>query len=302
MSARLALGPVFFNWDAEAWRDFYFRIADEAPVDVVYIGEVVCSKRLPLLAPHLEPVMQRLRRAGKEVALSSLALIANEREAVAMRGLCDGGALVEANDMGLARRLAGRPHVLGPFVNIYNESTLAYFARNGALRACLPPELPAASIERMAAGTPIELEVLVFGRLPLAISARCFHARVHDLHKDACQFACGQDPNGLPVETLDHEPFLAINGTQVLSHACCALLGELGWLGRAGIVVFRLSPMAIEMPAVARIYRDVTDGRLDPDEALAMLRETAPDFVFANGFIHGTEGRAFERAALPGGE
>jgi len=299
MSARLALGPVFFNWQADAWRDFYFRIADEAPVDIVYVGEVVCSKRLPFVAPHLESVTQRLQRAGKEVALSSLALIANEREAATMRELCSGDTLVEANDMGLTRQLAGRPHVLGPFVNIYNESTLAYFARNGAIRACLPPELPATSIERIAGAAAIELETLVFGRLPLAISARCFHARVHDLHKDACQFACDRDPNGLAVETLDDEPFLAINGTQVLSHACYALLGELGWLSRAGIEVFRLSPMAVEMPTVARIFRDVADGQLDPDEAMSMLSEAAPDFIFANGFIHGAEGRVFSRVALP---
>ncbi|HUI94161.1 MAG TPA: U32 family peptidase, partial [Xanthobacteraceae bacterium] len=40
--ARLALtlGPVLFNWPADRWRDFYVRIADEAPVDRVCVGEV----------------------------------------------------------------------------------------------------------------------------------------------------------------------------------------------------------------------------------------------------------------------
>ncbi len=43
MTATLSLGPVLFNWDAEDKRDFYFRIADEALLDAVYVGEVVCS-------------------------------------------------------------------------------------------------------------------------------------------------------------------------------------------------------------------------------------------------------------------
>ena len=39
---KLTLGPVLFNWTPEAWRDFYLRIADEAPVDTVCIGDKVC--------------------------------------------------------------------------------------------------------------------------------------------------------------------------------------------------------------------------------------------------------------------
>ena len=35
--AELTLGPNLFNWAPEQWRDFYFRIADEAPVGIVYL-------------------------------------------------------------------------------------------------------------------------------------------------------------------------------------------------------------------------------------------------------------------------
>ena len=48
VASELTLGPVLFNWQPERWRDFYFRIADEAPVATVYLGEAVCSKRAPL--------------------------------------------------------------------------------------------------------------------------------------------------------------------------------------------------------------------------------------------------------------
>ena len=77
---RLTLGPVLFNWAPEAWRDFHFRIADEAPVDRVIIGEVVCSKRSPFFAEHLPEVAERLAVAGKEVVFASLALVTLERE------------------------------------------------------------------------------------------------------------------------------------------------------------------------------------------------------------------------------
>ena len=49
----VTLGPVLFNWAPEAWRDFYFRIADEAPITTAYLGEVICSKRGPQFEPHI---------------------------------------------------------------------------------------------------------------------------------------------------------------------------------------------------------------------------------------------------------
>ncbi len=299
--AALSLGPVFFNWEPERWRDFHFRLADEAPIDTVYLGEVVCAKRTPFIAPHLDAVIERLKRAGKRVALSSLALIGNEREAALMRDLCaEGDLIVEANDIGLLRLLAGRPHRLGPFINIYNESTLAHFAARGAVGACLPPELPGSSIARLAAPAVIPLEIVAFGRLPLAISARCFHARAHRLHKDGCRFVCAQDPDGLVVRTLEGEPFLAINGLQTLSYTCVSLLGELLQLQRAGVAGFRLSPLATDMAAVARLFRDVLDRRIAAEEATGRLAGLVPETPLANGFLHGAEGRSRHRAELLG--
>ena len=295
MKPQLSLGPVFFNWDPETWRDFYFRIADEAPIDTVYIGEIVCSKRSPFLLPYIEPVAHRLRQAGKCPVISTLALIGSEHEAASMRELVAQSDLcVEINDVGLIPAVSGWEHHLGPFINIYNEATLAYLAARGARLACLPPELPAASLMSLAADAPIALEVFAFGRLPLAISARCFHARAQHLHKDGCRFVCGRDPNGLAITTLWKEPFLAINGTQTLSYTCCNLIGDLERLSGAGIRHFRLSPLAIDMVAVARVFRDALEARLDPSEAVTRISALVGDFVFSNGFFRGKEGRSFE--------
>ena len=118
-TSKLSMGPVLFNWKPEKWRDFYFRIADEAPVDRVYVGEAVCSKRMPFFEPHIGDVVERLIAAGKEVVLSTLALVMNKREMNGIRDLAETeDFLVEANDVSAAALLKGRPHAIGPYVNV----------------------------------------------------------------------------------------------------------------------------------------------------------------------------------------
>ncbi len=190
-----------------------------------------------------------------------------------------------------AALLAGRPHVIGPFINVYNEATLAYLVERGATRVCLPVELPAESLAVLAASSDVELEVQVFGRLPLAISARCYHARSCGLLKDNCQFVCDQDPDGMDVETLDGVPFLAINGPQILSSTYGNLWGELKALKEMGIRRFRLSPHNTDMVQVARLFRDGLDGR-DPPQAEDRLAELVNGAAFSNGFFHGVAGWA----------
>ncbi|NEV78080.1 U32 family peptidase, partial [Rhodopseudomonas sp. BR0C11] len=97
---QLTLGPVLFNWKPEEWRDFYFRIADEAPVDTVVVGEVVCSKRQPFLEEHIPAVVERLAGAGKKVLMGSLVLMSLPRERKAMAELAaDDGFMMEVNDL-----------------------------------------------------------------------------------------------------------------------------------------------------------------------------------------------------------
>ncbi len=291
MTAKLTLGPVLFNWAPEKWRDFYFRIADEAPVDSVCVGEVVCAKRAPFFDPVLAEVVERLEAAGKELLHSTLARVMNEGEMKRVRAIAaERGLFVEANDISAVALLAGRPHAIGPFVNVYNEGTLGYLERLGATRVSLPAELPAESLDVLARSAEVELEVQVFGRLPLAVSARCYHARAHNLHKDGCQYVCGEDPDGLELETLDGEPFLAVNGTQTLSYTYCNLVRELEELRAMGIGRFRLSPQDVDMVAVARIFREALDDREEPLAAFRRLGDLVDGMPFSNGFYYATEG------------
>ncbi len=292
--AKLTLGPVLFNWPVEKWRDFYFEIADEASVDSVNIGEVVCSKRLPFFEPVIADVIERLQGAGKEVVMSTLALIMSKREMGIVRDLAAiDDILVEANDVSTATLLAGKPHTVGPFLNIYNEGTLGFFAKAGARRVCLPVELPAATMKVLGAAAEKEgpeLEVLAFGRLPLAISARCYHARHHDLHKDNCQYVCSNDTDGMDLDTLDGDPFLAVNGTQTMSYTCNNLLGELAEMQAMDINRFRLSPQDVDMVGVAQVFRETLDGKMSAEEGLDKLEYLADGLEFSNGYFHDREG------------
>lgn len=299
MKPTLTLGPVLFNWPAERWRDFYARIADEAPVDAVVVGEIVCSKRAPFLAPVMDEVIARLAAAGKEVWLASPILVGSDRERAAMRDLVESDLLpVEANDMGALALLEGRRHAVGPFINSYNEATLAWLAGRGAVAVSLPAELPAASVAVMAktgAALGLSMEVQVFGRAPLAISARCYHARAHALHKDGCQFVCANDPDGMPVSTVDGQPFLSVNGTQTLSHGYLALAAEIDRLRAMGIQRFRLSPQDLDMVAVATAFRAVLDGERSGQDVMAELRGMTA-VPLENGFFHNMAGAAYADA------
>lgn len=287
----LTLGPVLFNWPTENWIAFYRRIANEAPVDRVCIGDVVCSKRWPFIADHIPEVIETLTRAGKSVILSTPILPTLRREhRIVDEFLAMPDVMVEANDVSALARLSGRPHAIGPYINVYNEGTLRHLAHHGATAICVPPELPLDSIRALSAIEDVMLEVWAFGRLPLAISARCYHARLHHLSKDSCQFVCSNDPDGRVVDDLDGRGFVAINGVQTLSYTYGNLIGDIDQLAAAGVRLLRISPHAADMVAVARLFREVIDRRLSAEEAEQKLTELMPAASYSNGFLHGRPG------------
>lgn len=297
-STKLTLGPLLFHWPEQKRRDFYFRIADEANIDTVYLGEVVCSKRDPFFEPYYEEVEERLTKAGKEVVRSTLALITTPREMQATRDLCNSAkGMVEANDVASVEAIGGKPFVIGPLVNVFNEGALAFLARKGAKRLATLSELSLSAIHTLtkaAKALVMETEVPVFGRQHLSISMRCYHARAHGLHKDGCHYVCETDPDGMPVQTLGGQDFIAVNGVQTLSHGAVALTQELGDLQRMGVTHFRLSPHNTDMVEVANTFRAALDGKTDSQETLDRLRKLMPNMSFINGYAQGVKGMAWE--------
>jgi collagenase-like PrtC family protease len=67
-------------------------------------------------------------------------------------------------------------------------------------------------------------------------------------------------------------------------------LRDIPALRTAGVASLRLSPQDCDMVAVARLFRDVADERLDPEEAESHLGAAYPGVPLANGFLHGAPG------------
>jgi collagenase-like PrtC family protease len=290
MKPKLTIGPVLFHWPADRWKDFYFEVADEMPVDRVYIGEVVCSKRAPFYEPLYAEVAERLQKAGKEVVFSTLAEVTVRHDRKSVESICEMEAVaIEANDASALWLLSGSPHMIGPFLNVYNEDAMTVLAEKGATHFSLNPEIPEQALiplGKAAKKLKASLEVQVFGRMPLALSARCYHARAHGRIKDNCQFVCGENPDGMDLKTLDGRAFLTVNGIQTLSYTCLNLVQELHDLQKMGISYFRLSPQSGDMTKTAQIFRSALENKIAPKEALSRLSATNQNFSFANGFYH----------------
>ena len=71
---KLSIGPIQYFWERQHVLDFYQKIADSA-ADIVYLGEVICSKRRLIKPEDWFAIGNELRQSGKEVILSSLTLL-----------------------------------------------------------------------------------------------------------------------------------------------------------------------------------------------------------------------------------
>lgn len=276
---KISLGPIPYHWKPARIQQFYREAAD-LPVDIVYLGETVCSKRRSMGWEDWYRIAQQLADAGKEVALSTLALMEAESELSYLRRITANDRwLVEANDMSAVRLLApGSSFVIGPHINIYNDRALAFLQGLGACRWVVPVEIGRQQLEHILRQRPpgMTTEILAYGRLPLAFSARCFSARAHNRGKDECEFVCGDYPEGLMLNTRDGDPFLVINGIQIQSAKIHNLLGHLDELQAAGVDIIRILPQAEGMQEVVMTFREVMDGGVTVPRGLQQLERIQP--------------------------
>lgn len=285
---KLSLGPVLFYWDRQRTLEFYADMAS-APLDVIYLGETVCSKRRDMgLDDWIGLARELAQQSMAQLVLSGLTLVEAASELSSLRRLCDNGELlVEANDLGAVHYMSekGLPFVGGPALNLYNGHALAELVRSGMQRWVPPVEISGAMIRAARAqlsqlDVPIpEIEIFAYGHLPLAYSARCFTARAENRPKDDCQFCCQNYPEGIPLLSQEGEALFTINGIQTMSASVSNLLADYPALVDSGADLLRLSPRASGMTEVIAAFDAVRKGSLPP---LAVEG--------CNGYWHGQPG------------
>ncbi|WP_191907559.1 U32 family peptidase [Vibrio fortis] len=251
---KYALGPLLYFWPKQDVESFYEQ-AKTSSADIIYLGEAVCSKRREMKAKHWLDIAKELSASGKQVVLSTMALLEAPSEVNIMKKYVDNGDFaIEANDVS-AIQLASEskvPFVVGPAVNTYNAHTLNLFLKQGMIRWCMPVELSRewlsnvmTQCEELNIRNKFEVEVFSHGYLPLAYSARCFTARAENKAKDDCETCCIKYPTGLQVESQEGQSVFNLNGIQTQSGYCYNLINDLPNMHDL-VDVVRLSPLGID--------------------------------------------------------
>lgn len=266
---KYALGNILYYWPKEDVEAFY-QAAVNSSADIIYLGETVCSKRRLMKVADWFNVAREVANSGKQVVISTLALLQAPSELTELKRYVENGEfLLEANDLGAVNIAAERnlPFVAGHALNCYNAYTLRVLHKQGMVRWCMPVELSRDWLQNLLNQCDelgfrhqFEVEVLSYGHLPLAYSARCFTARSEDRPKDECETCCLSYPQGRKMLSQENQQVFVLNGIQTMSGYVYNLGNELKSM--AGIVdMVRLSPMGEETFAMLDAFRANENGQ-----------------------------------------
>ena len=290
---KLSLGPLLYYWPKQTTEDFYQQ-AMSSDADIIYLGETVCSKRRELKARDWINLAKELNHQGKEIVLSSMALLEAPSEIKVLKQLCENGEMsVEANDIGGIQLLSEKkvPFVCGPAINCYNAHTLKLFVNKGMHRWVMPVELSRdwlqkalTDAEKIGIRGQFEVEVFAHGHLPLAYSARCFTARSENKAKDDCELCCIKYPQGRATSTQEGQQVFVLNGIQTQSGYCYNLLNDIESM--TGLVdVARVSPSSMDSLTTLHQFKQ---------KSLGAEQYVKHDNLQCNGYWHQIAGLSLQ--------
>lgn len=289
----LTLGPVLFEWKREEMVKFYEGVAG-MDIDTVYLGEVVCTRKLALNFDDIERIAGILADSGKKVVLSSLAVISNEEELEFTRRLAGFPYPIEANDMSVLNIAdpSKREVLAGPHITAYNAPSIEFLKEVGVRHVTFPVELPRESVLYNIRETGIEAEVFVHGKVPLAFSWRCYTSRAFGLGKTECRHHCAKYPDGMEIKTMDSEPVFTINGTTLLSASTYTLIESVEDLRDIGVKALRVSPQYRGTGKIVELFRRRMRGETAAEAGLEELKGSTGE-SFCNGWYMGGAGKDY---------
>ena len=286
---KIAIGNILYFWKKQNIEDFYQQ-AKTSSADIIYLGESVCSKRRELKLSDWLDIAKEIESRGKQVVLSSLALLEAKSELAMLKKVCENqDFLVEANDFGAVQLLneLGLPFIAGAALNIYNQHDLNYLYKQGMQRWVMPVELSKDwlvnirdELHNLNLNNKFEIEVYGYGHLPLAYAARCFTARSENKPKDQCDLCCINYPKGREIKSQEGEILFNMNGIQTLSGKAQNLINDLPSMKEL-VDVVRINPNSVESLTWLTLFRHNMEGK-------------APISIdgYCNGYWHKIEGMA----------
>jgi len=228
-----ALGPVLWYWPTDTLEDFYQQAA-RSSADIIYLGEAVCSKRRATPYARWMALARELAASGKQVVLSTLALLQSPSELKELQRYVENGE---------------------------------FLVKEGMTRWCMPVEMSRdwlmqllEQCETRGIRQQFEVEVLGYGHLPLALSARCFTARSENRAKDDCETCCINYPTGRRVDSQEGQQVFVLNGIQTMSGYCYNLGNDLAGM-RDQVDCVRLSPQDVTTLAEIDRFRANENGQ-----------------------------------------
>ncbi|MBS9778467.1 MAG: U32 family peptidase [Gammaproteobacteria bacterium] len=245
MNYEYSLAPILYKVPDDDIVAFYNETKKIDALHSLSIGETVCTKRSRAKHKLLFNIAENMANAGKEVYISTPALIMDKNDIdYTTKIIKESEFPIEANDLtSISLCLEyGKAFSVGALVNTYNENTLQYFFNKGALKVSLPFEIPVESAVKIATSKNHKVEFTAYGKVPLSMSARCYHAKHYGKNKRTCAFVCEAHKTGMEISTIENQKILLVNGTMVMSPKTTYFLDKLELFNGSNIDSFKIIP------------------------------------------------------------